>query len=70
MMLLSILLSIVACGPEPTLSKTCGDPACSGYSGPIEGVPTCSEEGLVEGDVCSEEGAVCDVTWKTTAIGS
>jgi len=61
MMLLSIVLSIVGCGPEPTLSSTCGDPACEGYSGPVEGVPTCAEEGLVEGDVCSEEGIVCDL---------
>ena len=30
------------------------------FPGPIEGVPTCAEEGLVEGDVCGE-GSVCDL---------
>ena len=37
---------------------SCGDPACSGYSGPFEGVPLC--EGTADGDACTEEGATCD----------
>ena len=37
---------------------TCGDPACSGYSGPFEGVEACTDEEL--GAVCTEDGATCD----------
>lgn len=37
---------------------TCGDPACSGYSGPFEGVEACADEEL--GAACTEEGATCD----------
>ena len=46
--------------PEGELSwyGTCGDPACSGYAGPFEGVPLCADEAI--GDACSEEGASCD----------
>lgn len=38
--------------------STCGDPACSGYSGPFEGIAACTTE--AEGDPCSSEGAQCD----------
>jgi len=40
---------------------TCGDPACSGYSGPFDGVPLCSEvDSPSVGDECSEDGLTCD----------
>ena len=38
--------------------STCGDPVCSGYSGPFDGVDPCTTE--IEGDLCSEEAAQCD----------
>jgi len=38
--------------------STCGDPVCSGYDGPWDGVPACS--GVVEGDPCTNEGETCD----------
>lgn len=41
-----------------TWYPTCGDPACSGYSGPFEGVPLCTDEAL--GEPCETEGARCD----------
>lgn len=37
---------------------TCGDPACSGYSGPTDGVDLCDDE--VAGADCTAEGATCD----------
>jgi hypothetical protein len=38
--------------------STCGDPACSGYNGPWEGVPACGQ--ITEGDPCEVEGETCD----------
>jgi len=38
---------------------TCGDPACSGYSGPYEGVATCTDQ--AEGVTCTPEGDTCDL---------
>lgn len=43
---------------EITWYTTCGDPVCSGYTGPFEGVPECTDE--QDGDVCTSEGATCD----------
>lgn len=37
---------------------TCGDPVCSGYGGPWEGVPACGE--IKEGDPCQTAGETCD----------
>lgn len=37
---------------------TCGDPACSGYGGPFDGVPLCADQ--VEGEACAAEGEQCD----------
>jgi hypothetical protein len=39
--------------------STCGDPVCSGYRGPTDGVPLCSTE--AEGAPCTEAGAQCDM---------
>ena len=36
----------------------CGDPVCSGYSGPFSGVSVCTSEAV--GDACSPEGQQCD----------
>ena len=36
----------------------CGDPACSGYSGPFDGVALCDDE--VVGATCEPAGATCD----------
>lgn len=58
-MILSLLLA--GCPeptPEPTWFLDCGDPACSGYDGPFDGVPLCTSE--AEGDPCADEGATCD----------
>lgn len=38
--------------------STCGDPACSGYSGPFEGIELCTTE--TEGAACETEGTTCD----------
>lgn len=38
--------------------STCGDPVCSGYSGPFDGVPACETEVIGEG--CETEAATCD----------
>jgi hypothetical protein len=38
---------------------TCGDPACGGYSGPVEGLPVCSSEEA--GQACPSLGAECDL---------
>ena len=46
--------------PDDTLSwfTTCGDPVCSGYSGPYLGVDACTAE--VEGDACGVADERCD----------
>lgn len=38
--------------------ETCGDPVCSGYTGPFEDVPACTSETL--GAACSTENSACD----------
>lgn len=44
---------------EPlTWYSTCGDPACSGYSGPFTDVPLCTSE--TEGAACADPAASCD----------
>lgn len=58
---LPFLMAIKACEPEPEATQwfaTCGDPVCSGYSGPFEGVPLCTDETI--GDACDNEGETCD----------
>lgn len=47
-------------GPDgPLLWYTdCGDPACSGYGGPFDGVALCTDEAV--GAACETEGASCD----------
>jgi hypothetical protein len=37
---------------------TCGDPVCTGYRGPIPGIPLCASE--KEGGVCTVAAAECD----------
>jgi hypothetical protein len=44
--------------PELRWYSTCGDPACSGYNGPWEGVPACGD--ISEGDPCEVAGESCD----------
>lgn len=44
--------------PELRWYSTCGDPACSGYNGPWDGVPACGE--ITEGDPCEVAGESCD----------
>ncbi len=39
---------------------SCGDPACSTYAGPWEGVPLCADEGVALGDSCPDPDASCD----------
>ena len=39
--------------------STCGDPACSEYRGPTEGLPACTDQ--VDGETCSVEGETCDL---------
>jgi hypothetical protein len=67
---LPIMLVVAACGaelvevdPDPTSDPiwyaTCGDPACGGYAGPVDGVPACADE--VEGAACAAPGAACDL---------
>jgi hypothetical protein len=55
----------VSCGDpgtdEASWYATCGDPACEGYAGPIEGLATCADDGAAEGDACSELDATCDL---------
>lgn len=46
-------------GPPLYWYSTCGDPACSGYRGPTEGVAVCTTE--AEGAPCAEVGAQCDM---------
>ncbi len=43
---------------ETTWFATCGDPACSGYAGPFDGVPLCDTE--VIGEPCADEAPTCD----------
>jgi hypothetical protein len=38
--------------------STCGDPVCSGYGGPWDGVAACGA--IKEGDPCDQAGAECD----------
>lgn len=38
---------------------SCGDPVCSGYRGPTEGLEVCTDQ--VEEAPCSPEGAACDL---------
>jgi hypothetical protein len=45
---------------------TCGDPVCSGNAGPLQGVDVCSDE--VIGDVCSQDGATCDLGDECNAV--
>lgn len=64
MRLIPLMLLLLACDgelpAETELSwfSTCGDPACSGYSGPFAGVEACTDE--TEGAPCTEDGAQCD----------
>lgn len=55
-----LLALLLACPPakEPVWYFTCGDPACSSYAGPFDGVPLCTDE--LSGDPCVDEGAECD----------
>lgn len=60
-----LVVVVAGCGgdepTEPAEARwwyTCGDPACSGYGGPFEGVPLCTDE--AEGDPCDGEGDSCD----------
>ncbi len=43
---------------EPRWYMDCGDPACSGYGGPFDGVPLCVDEVL--GEACDSVGTTCD----------
>lgn len=57
------MLLFLACVLDPTPTeltwyRTCGDPACSGYSGPFDGVPLCTTEAV--GEKCAEEDVTCD----------
>lgn len=40
--------------------STCGDPVCSSYGGPFEGVPLCSDLGVNIGDACDDAAFQCD----------
>jgi hypothetical protein len=59
-----VAMVVGACGgaappaAEARWWSTCGDPACSGYGGPFDGVPLCSDE--ADGDPCDAEGEECD----------
>jgi hypothetical protein len=44
--------------PELQWWTTCGDPVCSGYDGPFDGVPLCTDE--TEGDPCADDTLQCD----------
>ena len=52
----------------PTLQwyTTCGDPVCSGYGGPYDGVPMCPD--VNEGDPCDLADATCDFTSDCNAL--
>jgi hypothetical protein len=47
-------------GPATGLTwfTTCGDPVCSGYSGPWPDVPACGSN--AQGQACAGEGTTCD----------
>ena len=47
---------------EPQWYATCGDPACSSYSGPFPGVPLCADVSVAIGDSCTQDevGDECD----------
>jgi hypothetical protein len=45
---------------------SCGDPVCSGYGGPWDGVPACGE--IKEGDPCETEGETCDFQSDCNAV--
>jgi hypothetical protein len=45
---------------NPEWWTTCGDPVCSSYSGPFDGVPVCTDE-QIAGTACDDEGAQCDL---------
>ena len=45
--------------PDPQWFTTCGDPVCSGYSGPFDGVELCTDQ--IAGQACDDEGAQCDL---------
>jgi len=46
--------------------SSCGDPVCSGYGGPWEGVPACA--GITEGDACDMVDASCDFMSDCNAV--
>ncbi|MCB9700399.1 MAG: hypothetical protein H6711_00750 [Myxococcales bacterium] len=48
-------------GVDPSLQwySTCGDPVCSGYNGPWDGVPACAAD-QKESYSCAEAGIECD----------
>lgn len=56
-MLAALGLGMGSCESETQYYTTCGDPVCSGHS-EQEGIPLCTDE--MEGESCSEEGAICD----------
>lgn len=67
-MQVAFALLVVACddgegsdGETADLSwyANCGDPVCSTYRGPFDGVPVCASE--TAGDPCSDDGAQCDL---------
>lgn len=39
---------------------TCGDPACSEYRGPFDGVPLCADLAVASGDPCTDVSGQCD----------
>jgi hypothetical protein len=52
--------------PVLTWYSTCGDPSCSGYTGPYPGVPMCPD--INEGDPCDVAEATCDFTSDCNAV--
>lgn len=58
--LLPFLLAFGSCAPDEELTwfGTCGDPVCQGYTGPVEGVPLCTDERA--GVACDDADATCD----------
>jgi hypothetical protein len=45
---------------EPEWWTTCGDPVCSGYGGPFDTVPLCTDE-QIAGTACDDVGTQCDL---------
>ena len=41
--------------------RTCGDPACGGYSGPFADTPLCTALGVAAGEDCAAGGTTCDL---------